>query len=252
MRLNATIGDLGIYVIHALEGYKNHELRLKDLFKKEQLSFEFVTEGDPQFFNKEIINHYFKPSINEVLSIGVLSCTLNHFIAYEKMLEQGKSFALIFENDPFFLGNFTTEFEALANEIKSLAPGFIISLENSTLRFPSYWQTKKNKHIYGAANGRMAGAYLIDSKAAKAILEDLKTNKCNTVIDWWHNDLIKRNVIKMYWAHPALVEQGSHNGFLHATISSKKQNLKRKLAWKIQKLYKLYFRRLWNEKSIIF
>jgi diketogulonate reductase-like aldo/keto reductase len=59
------------------------------------------------------------------------------------------------------------------------------------------------------------------SEAILASLEDLKTNKCGYVIDWWHNDLIKRNVIKMYWAYPALTEQGSHNGLLNSTISSK-------------------------------
>ncbi len=97
----------------------------------------------------------------------------------------------------------------------------------------------------------MAGAYIIDLKGAEQILNDLEQNKCHIAIDWWHNSMIKRGVVKMYWAHPAFVEQGSHNGHLSATISSKPGNTKRKISWFLQKNYKLYFRRLFAEKRII-
>lgn len=83
----------------------------------------------------------------------------------------------------------------------------------------------------------------MDLQAAKNILEDLKTNKCNDVIDWWHNDLIKRNIVKMYWAEPPLTEQGSHNGLLYGTISTKNKNTGRRIAWLAQKYYKTYIRR---------
>jgi glycosyl transferase family 25 len=123
-------------------------------------------------------------------------------------------------------------------------------LENSTLKFPSYWQTENNKFLYQAKSGRMAGAYLIDFEGAKRILSDLITNKCENVIDWWHNSLIKRDIIKMYWAHPPLVEQGSHNGCLNSTISSKPGTMTRKISWLFQKYYKYYFKRIFIEKRV--
>ena len=70
------------------------------------------------------------------------------------------------------------------------------------------------------------------------ILNDIKHHKCHDVIDWWHNSLVKREIVDMYWAHPPLTEQGSHNGMLNAGISSKSNNSIRKLAWRIQKFYK--------------
>lgn len=63
------------------------------------------------------------------------------------------------------------------------------------------------------------------------------------MIDWWHNDMIERNVIKMYWAHPALTEQGSHNGLLSAVISTKEKSNKRRISWLAQKFYKTYITR---------
>ncbi len=239
------------FVVHALKGYELHEKRIIELFEKNKLHFEFVTDGDPTFFNKEIIEKYFVKDIEKILSKGVLSCTLNHIYAYERIVSRNIKYAVVFENDPFFLGNFTEKIKRASKEIESLPKGNIISLENSTLKFPSYWATKRGKFLYRAKAGRMAGAYLIDLEGATNILKDLEHNKCHTVIDWWHNTLIERGVIKMYWAHPPLVEQGSHNGCMNSTISSKPSNLIRRINWLLQKCYKLYFKRLFREKRIL-
>jgi glycosyl transferase, family 25 len=241
----------GIFVIHALKGYEYHEKRLIELFNRNKLNFEFVTDGDPSLINNEIIKRYFVDDIESELSIGVLSCTLNHIFAYERMVSRNIKYAIIFENDPFFLGNFIKKLKRVLFEIENLQKGFIISLENSTLKFPSYWETKRGKYLYQAKFGRMAGAYLIDLEGATRILKDLKIHKCHIVIDWWHNSLIDRGIIKMFWAHPPLVEQGSHNGYLNSTISSKPKSSFRRMSWLIQKFYKAYFKRLFFEKGVL-
>ncbi len=137
-----------------------------------------------------------------------------------------------------------------SSEIESIEKGFIISLENTTLKTPSIWQTKKEQNIYRAKMSRAAGAYIIDLKGAADILKDLENNKCARIIDWWHNDMIDRKIIKYYWAYPSIVEQGSHNGLMSSTISTKSSSTKRKISWFFQKAYKTYFRRFFNEKNI--
>ena len=47
------------------------------------------------------------------------------------------------------------------------------------------------------------------------------------------------------------LEQGSHNGLLHFTISSKPRSIFRRISWLVQKFYKYYFRRLFTEHDII-
>ncbi len=235
-----------LYIIHALKGYEGHESRLRELLPQTHIPFTFITDGDPAVWKEEDINRFFTSSIRDVLSIGVLSCTLNHILAYRKMIDHGDQYAVFFENDPYFLGGvggFRPKVEAVLKEAELLDPGFIISLENTTLRFPKRSERQNNKLLYKKGQGRAAGAYLMDRVAAIAILEDLQTKKCHTVIDWWHNDMISRGVIDMYWAHPVLTEQGSHNGKLHAGISSKNASIFRQLKWSIQKAYKkcLYF-----------
>jgi glycosyl transferase family 25 len=237
----------GIYIVHAKSGYELHEQRINDIFSKLHLDYEFVSDGDISNFNPELLQKYFCNEIDSVLSKGVLSCTLNHIMSYEKIVKNKNRYALVFENDPFFLGDFLSKIKLIANEANSLEPGFIISLENTTLKFPDFRKVKKGKYLYEASYGRAAGAYLIDLKGAEDILKDVKTNKCCQVIDWWHNTLIDREVIKMYWAHPAFVEQGSHNGLMSSTISSKNKSYGRRLRWNAQKFYKMYIYR-WFKK----
>ncbi len=239
------------YVIHAEEGYEYHEKRLIELFNKFNLNFEFVLDGSPSNFSKELLDQYFTPNILNKYSKGGISCTLNHFFAFDRLIQSGEPYGLIFENDPFFLGDFNTKLEKLLPEIKNLEPGFIISLENTTLTFPSYQQTQKGRLLYRANRGRMAGAYLIDLQGAKSAIEYLKSNKCDFIIDWFHNELINNDIIKMYWAHPPLVEQGSHNGFLSSTISSKKKSTKRRIAWIARKMVKQNLGRLGKQRRII-
>ena len=236
-----------IYIIHALKGYEGHQARLQEILPFTGIDFTFVTDGDPALWTEVLIDKYFDKHIKSTLRTGVLSCTLNHILSYEKMLEAGLEYGLFFENDPFFLGGiegFRPKVDSLLLEAEELEPGFIISLENTTLRFPKRSRLKKGQKLYAATQGRAAGAYIVDRVGIERMLADLKSKPCDTVIDWWHNDMIDRGVIKMYWAHPVLTEQGSHNGKLNAGISSKNASVFRQLKWKVQKAYKQLLHRI--------
>ncbi len=238
-----TFGIEGIYVVHAKKGYELHEERINTIFGGLGMKFEFVTDGDPSLFTPGLLKEYFIDDIQQKLRPGVLSCTLNHILSYKKIVERKNKYALVFENDPFFTGDFIQQVIAVAKEADTLPGGFIISIENTELRFPPFRSIRKNKLLYPAKSGRCAGAYLIDLKGAEDILKDLQTTKCHTVIDWWHNSMIDRNVIQMYWAYPAFVEQGSHNGLLNSTISTKSKSTKRRIQWLFQKYYNTYITR---------
>ncbi len=240
------LGIEGIYVVHAKKGYERHEQRINDLFSQYGLKYEFVTDGDITCFTPELLNKYFIPDIQERLSNGSISCTFNHILSCKKVVENNNKYALIFEDDPFFIGNFLKEIEKVTKEADTLEKGFIISLENTSLKFPSFKSIKKNKYLYEASYGRCAGAYLIDLVGAKNIMHYLEKYKCDRIIDWWHNKLIDNKVIKMYWAYPAFIEQCSHNGMMSSTISSRNQSLIRRFKWLVHKHYKTYILRFFK------
>lgn len=241
MTLETAIGN--IYVVHALKGYDHHAHWVKNLFTKHHLDFEFMTDGDPSLFTKDLLDKYFVPNILDLWPEGKISVTLNHILCYEAMVKNQNKMALVFEDDPFFLSNFDKYFGKIVEEFSDCHTGAIVSIENSTLRFPSRKIIEKGKYLYEASSGRCAGAYLINIEGARSILRSLEQTKCPTIIDWWHNQLIKRRVVNMFWAHPPVVEQGSHNGKMQAINSIRSKGLRRRVAWTAEKLYKMHI--LW-------
>jgi glycosyl transferase, family 25 len=239
--INKQLGIDQIYIVHGITGYEAREQMLQDLLGKQfGLDFDFITESHDKEKNEAWVKQYFVPDITARLSKGATFCTLVHFLIYEKFLAGNERYAVIFENDVCFLGDFNKEIVPIVKEADTLPQGFIVSLENSTLRFPSWRVTKRNKHLYEAQQGRCAGAYLIDRKAAQNMLNELAINKCAKVIDWWHNELVDRKIVKMYWAHPAITEQGSFNGKLPSSISTRADGHVRRWKWLLQKFYKMY------------
>lgn len=243
--MNGELQIDGMYVVHGITGYEEREKMLNKLLKEDHgFDFEFVKESEDHEQNKKWIQKYFAEGIRQKLSKGALFCTLVHIQCYEKIVAANDKLAIIFENDICFLGDFVKKMKPIIEEAKQLPEGFMISLENSTLRFPSFKKTKKGKYLYEADFGRCAGAYMIDQKGAQAILDHVKKQKCDKVIDWWHNDLIKEGVLKMYWAHPPVAEQGSMNGRLPSSISKRSRGNWRTMKWNLQKFYKMRILRL--------
>ena len=235
----------GIYVVHGIQGYEEREQILTDLLHRQyKLDFEFVTESKDQAENDVWLKKYFSEDIKEILPRGGMYCTLVHILIYEKILQNNDRFAIIFENDVCFIGSdFIEKIKLVSQEASQLEEGFLISLENSTLLFPSWKKVKKGKYLYEATKGRCAGAYMIDRKAAEIMLDYIKEQKCTEVIDWWHNTLVKQGVLKMYWAHPPLTEQGSFNGKLTSSISIRSNGYIRRFRWLSQKFVKMYITR---------
>lgn len=249
---NQNAGIDNIYVVHGIKGYEHREHLLQTLLReKNGLDYKLITEFENDSINQELVDKYFSDDAKTNLTKGQLMCTLVHILIYEKIVENRDQVAIIFENDVLFIHEFQSGIKRVINEARQLPKGWIISLENSTLKFPSVWETRKNKYVYAAPTGRCAGAYMVDYDAAKNILNELETNKCNEVIDLWHNILLKKNTFKMYWAHPPLTEQASSNGFIDSSLSTNRKGLKRYVQWEIQKFYKMYIVRLFKSRGLV-
>ena len=247
MNKNPKIGIDGIYIVHGLKGYEQHEKHVNYwLGEKYQLSYKYVVEGDYSLQTDESLNRYLDNKVCTNMSKGEIACALNHILCYEQVINNNDKYALIMEDDPFFLGDFIRKIRRVVEQAGNLEQGFIISLENTTLRFPPIKKIKKGKYLYEASAGRCAGAYLIDQVAANNMLSELKIQKCNTTIDWWHNEIIKKGVVKMYWAHPPLTEQGSHNGRFNSLLGTRAKGYIPRIKWLIQKFYKLYIFRTFD------
>jgi hypothetical protein len=68
----------------------------------------------------------------------------------------------------------------------------------------------------GATRG--AGCYLVSKKCASKITDNIKTYyyngryKIDDQIDFWLNNVFRRNNFNIYWAEPTISTQGTQNG----------------------------------------
>lgn len=242
--------EIGIYVIHALRGGEAVRERVRK--ELDGYQFDFMSDGDISKFTDELMSQYFCPNIKAILSDGPTSCALNHFLACEKIAQRKCRYAIVFEDDIYLEPNFDRELQAIIAEIDQQdLHGYLISLENTTLRFPSYKQKIRGKRLHKASVGRTAGAYMLDWECAAKIVEYTHQNKCDDPLDWWHNVLARNNVMQIFWTHPTITEQGSHNGKSESILDSKRnRSLVRRFKWLTKKYYKLIVRRLFRESYV--
>jgi len=224
------------YIIHVSDALER-EIYIKKQIGNKEFDSIFIVDGDKKDLTPQIISNYFIEPLNNVSNVS--SCAYKHILAYEKIVNDSIDYALILEDDISFYKNFKPQFELLCNEIKAKKiHNCLISLEDSNLQYVKKSEKINNSYLYKKPNGRMAGAYIIDNECAKNILLEIKNNKCSQPIDWFHNQCANKDLISIYWCHPAIAIQGSLNGAMPSMIDDKKFGYTRIVLFSIQKAYK--------------
>lgn len=204
----------------------------------------FIHDGDLETITKEIMEKYFGGELG-TLHPGV-SCAYKHLLAYTELIHsKGSEYALILEDDIFLYKNFCFKLKKIIDEIEQRKlQNFIISLEDSHLKYVKGSERKKDKLLYKKLRVRMTGAYLIDKQSARKMLKEVEDNKCNLPIDWFQNHCSDKQLLDVYWAHPTIAVQGSLNGKMNSLIDHKSSSTYKKLKFKISRLYKMFLYRI--------
>lgn len=205
--------------------------------------YEYIWEGDADALSPAVLATYFTDREVEkgvrMTVPRILSCSLKHFYAYEKIVSEGLSGALILEDDAILLKGFDEVFQQTMREYESgyASENVIISYEDTRLRFVPRSQRRKGQYLYRGDRDRMAAAYFINRNAAQAILAEAKASKCHLPIDLYHRHLLNEGKLLYLWCQPAVASQGSHTGLFASTLSFK-SGLWLKIAWKCKLAYK--------------
>lgn len=224
------------YVVHVSSAHLRKKILLDELTDK-QLDTTFVIEGDKTDLTPELINTYFKELMNNVS--GATSCAYKHLLIAQKIADGDDQYALVLEDDIFFYDNFNQQLSKIVEEIEHRnLTNFIISIEDSILKYVERSQRKQNQHLYKKAKGRLAGAYIMDQKAARAILQKVAEEKMGIPIDWFHNLCESDGLLNIYWAQPTICCQRSHNGTMPSLIDKKEYNWWKRIKFLIHKKYK--------------
>jgi len=231
------------YVIHVAGETNRYEIISNELIKQ-NLTAEYILEGNKSDITPTFLEKYFKGGMAEIKS--ETSCALKHILAYERLIESGSEFALILEDDIQLYDNFIMLLNKSIVEIRNKKlKNVFVSFEESGLRYVKGSERKKDTILYKMPTGRMAGAYLIDVDFAKSITEFIATNKVDTTIDFFHNHCSEKGIINIYWTHPTSACQRSINGRLKSLIDNKKTGIIEQIGFELEKSYKkclYYFR----------
>ena len=204
------------------------------------LDYEFIREGDADELTDELLDRFLADGPEDMhKKSSRASCTIKHFLSYEKILNDGLEGALILEDDIILHKDFMPRFrESILEYHKNYSDKkILISYEDSSLQFVPRSQREKGRMLYPAHNGRMAGAYFINHHAARAILDCLKQKPSDIPVDLYHYELLKRGVIDYLWCQPALATQGSFTGAFRSSLSKKKDRMI-EIRWFFKKNYK--------------
>ncbi len=242
-----------VYVVHVSTD-KVREQHMMEELGKFNIPFEFMMKGDKSEITPELVTEYFiGDEMASEIGTPQQSCSYKHLSIYEKMLEDGVEDALVFEDDIYLSENFVQVFNDTISELKQLdqerQDKALINFENSTLQIIHPSRLEEGKHLYESPKSRCAGAYYMNKALAKAITEHRISHKCNKIIDWYHNELVREIDLQHYWCHPPVVEQGSHNGKIQSLIDDKKFGPIRQITWKLSRWYKYKIRPLFGGKK---
>ncbi|MCR9153722.1 MAG: glycosyltransferase family 25 protein [Bacteroidetes bacterium] len=233
---------LKTYIVHVASFTERRKQLDKHLANNPFLDPQFILEGDIADLNDTILDRYFKGRMHA--KAAGASCVYKHLRAFENLVEKDEM-ALILEDDIHLNKNFTKQIKKVIAEAKARKlEGFIISLDDSILRYVKGSERVKGQLLYKKQADRFAGCYLMDKKAAKAMLEECYTHKIGTPVDHYQSHCARKGLIDVYWAHPTIAVQGSLMGSFQSELGKKRLGKMNVLSFKIQRIYKRLLYRL--------
>ncbi len=226
------------FIIH-VSGEMSREKHMIQQLENQNLAFSFLTEGDKKDLSADVLSKYFGGEMKAVSS--TTSCAYKHLLACEYLLKTDANIALIFEDDIKLYSNFNKNLPKIIKEIKTKnLNNFILSLEDSDLKYIPKSKRIKGNYIYQINYGTTTAAYIIDRIAAENVLKKAIEEKVKIPIDWFHTECINEGKIKMYRSFPALGSQGTFDGSVQSLISNNRVGWFRLVTYKLQKKYKRF------------
>lgn len=227
---------LVIHAKHLTERLQHMEQQLKDWPGK----VAYILDDDKNELTDELMAAYIKPGCELDNRSGATSCAIKHLHACEYIVDHHLEGALVLEDDIVLHDHFTEDFQQTMAEYeqKHAQQPVIISYEDSSLLFIPRSRRVKGQWLYEAPHGRVRfnGAIYINQRAAKAIVDDVRKNKCDIAVDHYYMHLYKKGVLQMLWCEPSIATQGSFSGTFISSMGQIRNF--EGLRWKLKYVYK--------------
>jgi len=205
-----------IFILHYSKLTERKINILKQFEKNNITNYEFV-----ELYDKDSLTDSDKKLFEENFKLSMLSLMLKHFWVYKEISEK-YDYALILEDDAILSNNFSEKLDLYMRQLPEDYDMFFIG-DGCNFHIESH-RIVNNKYIYekclyptgwgGDGATRCSDSYIISKKCANKLCEYLNNlnYKINLNSDWWLNIAARDNNLKVFWAEPTIVTQGTENG----------------------------------------
>lgn len=234
--------NLKTYLIHVKTAVER-EKHMEEQMAGKGLDVEYVLEGDLPDLDIPELENYFTGV--QLCLTPLTSCGYKHFKVCERMVRDNVTQALVLEDDMFFYSNWSSQLRKVLAEVEKFSlQNYLISLEDSSLKYPKGSERERGRTLYKKKSGRNCGAYIVDIGYAKAVLNYLSEQKCDRPHGLFLNRISWSGAFDIYWCHPPNIVQGTANGTFATTVSKNKTGWRGKVSWFLQRYYKRLLYRL--------
>ena len=233
-----------VFVLHVKKGYEDREKHMNAELQKFGIDFEYLLDYDIPDLSEDIINNYY--NINHELDKPNLSIGMKHIEVLNKIVENGYSKTLVFEDDVFLDKSFHDIMKNVMNELQDISDGYVVSLGNAGNSYVAHNRLESGKFLYSSKKHRAADSYLLDFEAAKRRLKYLQEHKTVQPAGHMYNIIDNKVGNKIFWLSPTIVEQGSQNGLMRSSVSRNKFLHKYRWLWRDFNKKYLHRLKLWK------
>lgn len=207
---------------HILEQFKRHGIADYEFIEK--FDKDLITGNECPEFSKDYVAN----------RRAELSLHLKHLYLYRLMLSENYEEVLVLEDDVILSDNFMKKLTEYMTQMPKDYDMLFIG-NGCNLHIPRN-QLVANQYIYakclhetawgGNGAARCTDSYIIHQRCAKKLCDYVadagaalvETKKINLPVDWWLNEAARDLVLKVYWAEPTIISQGSQNGMFSRSI----------------------------------
>lgn len=233
----ATLDVDRVYVIHVRKGAEDRAAFIEEQLARLGIEFEYVLDGDRDQLTPEVMARWFRGSM--ATPTADTSCSFKHLTACERIVREGHASALVLEDDVLLSGDFVVQLNRSIAELRRRTgdPAGVgyISLENTGLE--TFTPPAAGLTLVRADHGRAAGAYWLSHGAAERLLQRAGNDRLEEPFDHFQNRLARTGEMELWWRHPAIAEQGSHNGMFNSMLAPERGGPLRRLKWLARKTW---------------
>ena len=218
-----------IFVLHYSKLTHRKRFIIDQFARHSITNYEFIERFDKDAITDDECPEFSKKYVST--RRAELSLHLKHIHVYREMMLHDYEDVLVFEDDVVLSDDFMNKLKAYMTQLPKDYDMLFIG-DGCNLHIPKYMQVP-NKNIYekclhetkwgGNGAARCTDSYVIHKRCAKKICDyivNLKTkiDSPNGGVDWWLNDVARELSLKVYWAEPTIVSQGSQIGLFSRSI----------------------------------